>query len=231
MRSLSWLLVFMAATWCVSAGEQKTKETKPVVLKIGDRKYKILFAHMIFRDRTTPEIRIVKPGEDADRLKKFWQELSKKKSLSLDGERVVTRNGDKVREHYTQIVEPGDEDYPFAVYDNLRLKFNVDFGFVLRRLILSRTIKGRPEIVGRLEFHNPTPIAFFRSKKHPAEAERLLKIWQAISGEDGSMETDRQSEIELRYSKKAHEPRFFESTRKALEKKHGYTVVFEEEIR
>jgi hypothetical protein len=75
-----------------------------------------------FNEKRQGKLTLTGTGADADALATAWAEVSSKSTLKLQRNVTEEIKGEKITKFLSQIVSPGDEDYPWAVMDNLQRK-------------------------------------------------------------------------------------------------------------
>jgi len=71
-----------------------------------------------FTNSTSGELSITKKGKEAEKLKKVWEEIKNKSSLTYDFE---NKEGDKLT-MYSKITKPNEEDFKWGIYSYLEQK-------------------------------------------------------------------------------------------------------------
>jgi len=127
-RLFAVFAMVLAATACnrdIKNNESGGKEIKVTTLTIAKRQGDTLvpIGSLVFEGSQQGVLTTEKPGPEADELKQAWEELSSKKQITwkrmslqvIDGQEVTAIDGDDF--------SPGDEEYKWAVLDNLERKY------------------------------------------------------------------------------------------------------------
>jgi len=76
-----------------------------------------------FHQNGLGSLRLSNTGAAGDRLEMAWQEITKLEDIPMTGTRTINRDGEEIRAYGEYTVAPGDETFPYAVYDYLERKY------------------------------------------------------------------------------------------------------------
>jgi hypothetical protein len=222
------MLLFLLTSACKtpSRAGDLPEATKTVIIKVSQESEDA--GLLIFRPGHEPELRPSSNPATAAHLKDTWKEIQSRETLSLTTERV---EGSK-RYIGSLLVKASDADYPYAVYEALDKKFEVSFGELIKRLVVSKRIGGSEVRLGRIDFHPDFPVILYRVKTPKIESETLKMTWQNIAGKEVLSESENLTDFESRYAPDAMKdnPGYVTAVQKTLQSK-GYSTKLEEEIR
>lgn len=136
MKTASRILVHLVPVLALAAGpaacttsdgepnaqEESKMVTLSIVKEIAGEPLEV--GVLTFDQRRRGNLAITWDGPEGQALRQHWKETSALPSLELETSRQAVRDGNKVTEYITEVVKPGDEDYPWAVLDYLQRTYH-----------------------------------------------------------------------------------------------------------